>query len=138
MRLMQTLDDSWNAQDGITFEKRHAKEVDVFWPAQANPTHGRHSHWDEAIAFFKIFPDNRVGNRPYKIFFGQGDYTCSVAEFTGTFTGMMTGPDGKVIPPTGKKFKVDFLPVAKWKNAEIVEEKLFYDKISLMQQIGLM
>jgi hypothetical protein len=79
MRLMQTLYDSWNAQDWVTFEKRHAKEADVFWPAQADPTHGRHSHRDEAIAFFKIFPDNRVGNRPYKIFFGQGDYTCSVA-----------------------------------------------------------
>ena len=61
MRLMQTLDDSWNAKDGVTFEKRHAKEVDVFWPAQADPTHGRHSHRDEAIAFFKIFPDNMVG-----------------------------------------------------------------------------
>jgi hypothetical protein len=62
MRLVQTLDDSWNAQDWVTFEKRHAKEVDVFWPAQADPTHGRHSHRDEAIAFFKIFPDNRVGS----------------------------------------------------------------------------
>jgi len=127
MRLIQTLDDSWNAQDWVTFEKRHAKEVDVFWPAQADPTHGRHSPRDEAIAFFKIFPDNRVWNRPYKIFFGQGDYTCSVAEFTGTFTGTMTGPDGKVIPPTGRKFKVDFCTVAKWMNTEIVEEKLFYD-----------
>ena len=61
MRLMQTLDDAWNSQDWVTFEKRHAKEVDVFWPAQADPTHGRLSHKEEAIAFFKIFPDNRVG-----------------------------------------------------------------------------
>ncbi|MFY9749038.1 MAG: ester cyclase, partial [Methanoregula sp.] len=66
------------------------------------------------------------------------DYTCSVAEFTGTFKGPMTWPDGKVIPPTGKKFKVEFCTVAHWKNGEITEEKLFYDKIGLMQQIGLM
>ena len=138
MRLMQTLDDAWNAQDWETFDKRHAKEVDVSWPAQADPTHGRRSHREEAIAFFKIFPDNKVGNRPYKSFFGQGDYTCSVAEFTGTFKGPMTGPNGKVIPPTGKKFKVEFCTVAHWKNGEIVEERLFYDKISLMQQVGLM
>ena len=138
MRLMQTLDDAWNAQDWAVFEKRHAKEVDVFWPGQPAPTHSRHSHKEEAVGFFKAFPDNRVGNRPYKIFFGQGDYTCSVAEFTGTFSGTMTGPDGKVIPPTGKKFKVEFCTVAHWKNGEIVEEKLFYDKLSLMQQVGLM
>ncbi|MGA9028911.1 MAG: ester cyclase, partial [Methanoregula sp.] len=56
----------------------------------------------------------------------------------GTFKGPMTWPDGKVIPPTGKKFKVEFCTVAHWKNGEITEEKLFYDKIGLMQQIGLM
>lgn len=72
------------------------------------------------------------------MFFGQGDWTCSVADFTGTFRGPMTGSDGKEIPPTGKKFKVEFCTVAHWKNGEIVEEKLFYDKISMMQQIGLM
>lgn len=138
MRLMQTLDDAWNTQDWPVFEKRHAKDVDVFWPGQEKPTHSRPSHKEEAVAFFKAFPDNKVGNRPYKIFFGHGDYTCSVADFTGTFRGRMTGPDGKVIPPTGKKFKVEFCTVAHWKKGEIVEERLFYDKISLMQQIGLM
>ena len=136
MRLMQTLDDAWNSQDWVTFDKRHAKDVDVFWPGQPQPTHSRPSYREEAMAFFKIFPDNKVGNRPYKVLFGQGDWTCSVADFTGTFKGPMTAPDGKVIQPT--KFKVEFCTVAHWKNGEIVEEKLFYDKISLMQQIGLM
>jgi len=138
MHLMQTLDDAWNAQDWDTFEKRHAPHVDVFWPGQENPTHGRVPHKEESIAFFKAFPDNKVGNRPYKIFFGQGDYTCSVAELTGTFSGTMTAPDGSIIPATGKKFNVEFCTVALWKDGEIVEEKLFYDKMSLMQQVGLM
>lgn len=138
LRLMQTLDDAWNTQDWETFEKRHAADVDVFWPGQPNPTHSRPSHTEEAVAFFKIFPDNKVGNRPYKVLFGQGDWTCSVADFTGTFKGPMSSPDGTVIQPTGKKFKVEFCTVAHWKNGEIIEEKLFYDKMSLMQQIGLM
>lgn len=51
-RLMQTLDDAWNSQDWATFEKRHAAHVDVFWPGQAKPTHGRPSHKEEAIAPF--------------------------------------------------------------------------------------
>ena len=33
MELMQTLDDAWNAQDWDTFDKRHAKDVVVRWPA---------------------------------------------------------------------------------------------------------
>jgi predicted ester cyclase len=138
MQLMQTLDDAWISQDRASFEKRQAAHVDVFWPGQEKPTHGRPSHKEEAIAFFKIFSDNKVGNRPYKILFGQGDWTCSVANFTGTFKGPITTPDGKVIQPNGKKVKVEFCTVAHWKNGEIIEEKLFSDKISLMQQIGLM
>jgi hypothetical protein len=26
---------------------------------------------------FKTFPDNRVGNRPYKTMFARGDWTCT-------------------------------------------------------------
>lgn len=55
MRLMQTLDDAWNTQDWETFDKRHTKEVDVFWTGQPQPTHSRPSHREEAIAFFKNF-----------------------------------------------------------------------------------
>ena len=41
LELMRTLDDSWNAQDWDTFEKRHSKDTTVFWPGQAEPTRGR-------------------------------------------------------------------------------------------------
>lgn len=50
----------------------------------------------------------------------------------------MAGSDGKMIPPTNKKFEIEFCTVARWANGEIVEEKLFYDLMELMRQIGLM
>ncbi len=137
MRLMQTLDDAWNKQDWETFKKRHGEDVAVYWPGQPEPTKGRHSHHSEAVEFFKTFPDNRVENRPYKIFFGRGDYTCSVARFAGTMKGPMKSPDGRLIPATNKKFEVEFCTVARWKNGEILEERLFYDLGSVMSQIGL-
>lgn len=113
MQLMQTLDDAWNSQDWDTFEERHAENVAVFWPGQPEPTRGVHNHRAESIEFFKTFPDNHVGNRPYKIFFAQGDHTSSVADFTGTFKGPMKGADGKTtIQPTGKKFHIEFCTVA--------------------------
>ena len=46
----------------------------------------------------------------------------------------MARPDGKMIPPNGKKFNVEFCTVAHWKNGEIVLEKLFYDRITLMHR----
>jgi predicted ester cyclase len=135
--LMQTLDDSWNNQDWETFSKRHADHTVVKWPGGATATEGVSNHVIEAKEFFKTFPDNRVENRSYKVFFTQGEWTCSIAKFTGTMKGPMQGPDGKMIPATNKSFEVNFCTVAHWVNGEIVEENLFYDQIGLMNQIGL-
>jgi hypothetical protein len=64
--------------------------------------------------------------------------TCTVADFSGTMKGQMKGADGKVIPPTNKKFHIEFCTVARWsEKGEILEERLFYDLVGLMKQIGL-
>ena len=136
MELMQTLDDAWNAQDWDTFDQRHKPDVVVRWPGQP-PTNGADNHRAESIELFKTFPDNHVGNRPYKVLFASGDWTCSISRFIGTMTGPMKGPDGNEIPPTGKSFEVDFFTVAKWDDGQIVEENLMYDLVTFMRQIGL-
>ena len=140
--LMTTLDDAWNAGPGSslweTFRKRHTENVAVYWPGGAPPTRGRHNHDVEAVEFFKTFPDNHLINRPYKILFADGNHTCSIAEFSGTMKGPMKTGDGKVIPPTGKSFHVEFCTVATWnEKGEITEERLFYDLVGLMRQTGL-
>ncbi|MCI4352719.1 MAG: ester cyclase [Thermoplasmata archaeon] len=140
--LMQTLDDAWNGGPGIpfweTFKNRHSVDVRVYWPGQPEPTRGRHNHDVESVEFFKTFPDNHLLNRPYKIFFADGNHTCSVANFAGTMKGPMKTAQGKEIPPTGKSFRVEFCTVATWNDrGEITEERLFYDLVGLMRQIGL-
>jgi predicted ester cyclase len=137
MRLMKTLDDAWNNQDWNTFEECHADNVAVYWPGQLEPTKGLHNHREESIEFFKIFPDNHLLNNPYKILFSNDDYTCSVADFTGTFKGSMKGLDAKMIQPTNKKFHLEFCTVAHWKNGKILEERLFYDQVGMLKQIGV-
>ncbi len=138
MHQMKTLDDAWNSQDWETFEKRHARDVAVYWPGQPEPTRGIESHRAESIEFFKAFPDNHIDNDPYKVLFAQGDYTCSVARFTGTMKGPMQGPDGRLVEPTGKRFEIEFCTVAHWRDGEIVEERLFYDLVGMLKQIGVM
>jgi ketosteroid isomerase-like protein len=137
LKLMKTLDDAWNAQDWETFKKLHTEEVAVYWPGKPEPTRGRRSHEEEAVEFFKTFPDNHVGNDPYMALFGQGDWTCSVAKFTGSMKGPMRLPDGGMIPPTNRKFEVELCTVARWQNGGIVEEKLFYDLLGMLIQLGL-
>jgi ketosteroid isomerase-like protein len=129
LELMKTLDDAWNSQNWEVFRKRHSEDTVVFWPGQPDPTKGRHNHEVESKEFFKTFPDNHIMNNPYKISFGEGDWTCSIADFTGT----MKGSSGKIIPPTNRSFKVEFCTVAHWKNGEIVAERLFYDLVGLMK-----
>jgi hypothetical protein len=110
----------------------------VRWPNQP-PTHGIEAHEQEALTFFKTFPDQHLVNNPYKTMIAQGDWTCTIAEFTGTMTGPMTMADGTVIAPTNKSFKVDFCTVAHWnEKGEIVEENLFYDLMGMLKQIGVM
>jgi ketosteroid isomerase-like protein len=137
MELMQTLDDAWNDQDVETFRARHKADVIVRWPGTTTPTVGIEDHTRESIEFWKTFPNQHLDNRPYRIFFASGDYTCSVARFTGTMTGPMKAADGTVIPPTGKSFEIDFYTVAQWEDGQIVEENLMYDLVTFMRQIGL-
>jgi hypothetical protein len=91
----------------------------------------------EAKEFFKMF-DNSLENNPYMVMFGQGDWTCTIAKWKGTMIGPMRGADGKMIPATHKSFSLEFCTVAHWRNGEIVEEKLFYDQVGLLKQIGVM
>jgi len=79
---------------------------------------------------------NHLINNPYKILIAEGDYTCSVADFTGTFKGGMKGLDGRMVQPTNKKFHLDFCTVAQWKDGKILEERLFYDQMGMLKQIG--
>ena len=99
-----------------------------------------HSRYDTLSSvveeFFKIFPDNHLVNNPYKILISEGDYTCSVADLTGTFKGPMKGLDGNMIQPTNKKFQLEFCTVAHWKNKKILEEWLFYDQVGMLKQIS--
>jgi SnoaL-like polyketide cyclase len=107
--LMKTLDNAWNFQDWETFSERHADNVAVFWPGQADPTRGVQNHREESIDFFKMFPENHLANDPYKILFAEGDYTCSVADFTGTFKGAMKGLDGKIFNLLTRNFIWSFV-----------------------------
>jgi len=58
---MKKLDDSWDGKDLQTFRKYHTKDCIVRWPNQP-PTHGVDAHEQEAIAFFKMFPDQHLIN----------------------------------------------------------------------------
>ena len=100
---MKTLDDAWNAQNWDVFRKRHSADTAVFWPGQPEPTRGRDAHQAESEAFFKSI-ENHLDNNPYKVMFASGDWTCTIARWTGRMIGPVKGLDGKMHPATNKPF----------------------------------
>jgi len=55
LKLMKTLDDAWNNQDWDTFNKRHADEVAVYWPAQPEPTRDDQIINQNLLSFLRLF-----------------------------------------------------------------------------------
>ena len=138
LELMRTLDDSWNAQDWDTFEKRHSKDTTVFWPGQAEPTRGRDNHKAESVEFFKTFPDNHLINHPYKVEIAQGEWTCTVADFTGTMRGSMKGSGRQADRADQQEVSYRVLHRRTLEERRDRRRKLFYDLVGLLKQIGVM
>src|SRR5205814_5835298 len=93
---MKTLDDAWNAQNWEVFRKRHSADTKVYWPGQPDPTRGRDAHQAESEAFFKSI-ENHLDNNPYKVMFASGDWTCTIARWTGKMIGPWQGWTGRSI-----------------------------------------
>jgi hypothetical protein len=102
----------------------------------AEPIYGSEAHSVAMQQFLRSFPDMHV-NTPYPIRFGSGDWITVVTNVTGSFTGEMTLPDGKVIAPTGKAFDVEFGQTTKWEGDRIIVIAAFWDSALQQQQLGL-
>jgi len=113
----------------------HAQNITVHWP-DGHATQGIERHIEDLKAMFVYAPDTRIKVHPIKI--GTGDWTSVVGEMEGTFTQPMTGADGKMIPPTGKAFKIVMCTVGHWKDGVMDEEYLFWDNLTYIKQLGLM
>jgi hypothetical protein len=115
--------------------RSHSKDVKVHWP-DGHVTTGIQKHIDDLKYMFTYAPDTRIKEHPVKV--GQGEWTAVYGLMEGTFTKPMTTPDGKVIQPTGKSFKLPMATISHWtKNGPMDEEYLFWDNATYMNQLGL-
>ena len=138
LALMKKGDDAFNSRDLAGMKAVHHPDMVAHVTGNAAPIHGEPAHAALMKKMFSIFPDVHVNNDPYPVQFGSGDWITVVCRATGTFTGQMTMPDGKVIPPTGKAFDLDFATTARWEGDLLIEEHVFWDSALQAQQIGLM
>jgi ketosteroid isomerase-like protein len=103
LALMKKGDDALNARDFAAVDAVHHPDMVAYITGLAEPVYGREAHAAAMQQLLRMFPDMHVYSDPYPIQFGSGDWITVVTRATGTFTGEMTLPDGKVIAPTGKR-----------------------------------
>jgi hypothetical protein len=137
LALMKKGDDAFNARDFAAVDAVHHPDMIAFITGNAQPIYGRVAHAAAMQQMVRIFPDVHVHSDPYPIQFGTGDWITVVTRVTGTFTGEMVLPNGKVIPPTAKAFDVEFCQTTKWDGDLLVEISAFWDSAMQAQQIGL-
>ena len=119
--------------------KRHTGDVLVRWPGQTEPTGGLSAHRIEGVQMFKMFPDNHSKTIPIRCFSVKASGLAILAHlpFSQVLTKSYDGSGGKTIPPTNKKFQIDFCKVATGRMGKIEEKNLFYDQEGMMRQLGL-
>ncbi len=134
---MKKGDDAFNARDFAGVDAVHHPDMVAHITGVPEPIYGREPHSAAMAQLLRMFPDIYVHSDPYPIQFGRGDWITVVTNVTGTFTGEMVLPDGKVIAPTGKAFDVEFAQTTKWVGDQLIVISAFWDAALLAQQIGL-
>ena len=129
-------DELFNARDWEALGPIHHPDMIAHIPGNAEPIYGRDAHGAAMQQLVQMFPDIRV-HLPYPIQFGDGDWITVVTNATGTFTEEMTLPDGKVIPPTGKAFDLEFAQTSKWDGDQLIVISAFWDTALQAKQLGL-
>ena len=135
LQTFDTLDYTvFSNQQWALLHESHAKDIKVNGP-DGHFTLGIDRHIDDLKAMFVYAPDTKIRIHPIR--FGSGNMTCVTGVMTGTFTIPMPIGDGKFIQPTGKSFNLPMCTVGIWKNGVMIEEYLFWDNQTYMNQLGL-
>jgi hypothetical protein len=137
LALMKKGDYAFNSRDFAAMKAAHHPNMIAHIPGSAEPIRGQPAHAEAMKGMISIFPDVHVYNDPYQIQLGSGDWTTVITRATGTFSGEMRLPNGKVIAPTGKAFDLTFATTAKWDGDLLLEEFVSWDSALQAQQIGL-
>jgi hypothetical protein len=124
----------FSRQQWARFHETHGKNIRVYWP-DGHMTVGLARHIEDMKALFVYAPDTHISVHPIR--FGSGNFTAVTGQFEGTFTRPMPIGNGKFIQPTGKKFNIPMATIGIWKDGIMIEEHLFWDNKTYLDQIGL-
>jgi steroid delta-isomerase-like uncharacterized protein len=87
-----------------------------------------------ATVFLRAIPDTRVEIRTVV---EQGNTVIAEGTLTGTHTGPLATPDGREIPPTGKRVEFATADAFDVEDGKVTGHRVYFDQMELMTQLGL-
>jgi ketosteroid isomerase-like protein len=124
--------DSFNARDLDGFAAVLADDV-VFEAPGGLRGEGKAA----CVAFFggwlDAFSDARVEVHELHV---AGDVAVEEGTITGTHDGVLHSPAGDV-PPTGRRVRVDYLQVLRFRAGKHASFRLVFDRLQLLEQLGV-
>jgi predicted ester cyclase len=85
----------------------------------------RAEYWE---GYFEASGDQRMDDVDV---IAAGDWTVARAVISGTDEGLVPG-----LEPTGRRFEVSACDLVRWEDGEVVEEHLYYDQYTVLEQLG--
>jgi hypothetical protein len=126
--------EAWRARDLDAFASLYSQDAELIAPGDMKvrgPDGARifMTLWTEA------FPDNDVHIDAEYV---AGSVVMQEGTFSGTHSGNLRLPDGQVIPPTCRTLKAPYAEVFVVQSDQVVEDRLYFDRLELLTQLGLM
>ena len=84
-------------------------------------------------SWFGAFPDAHVDVHGLHV---VDDVAVEEGTFTGTHDGVLHSPTGDV-PPTGRPVRIGYIQVLRFRDGKHVSFKLMFDRLSMLEQLGL-
>lgn len=125
--------EAFEAHDMDRFVSFMSETVVDHVPGRSEPLRGREAVREDNIGFLAMYPD--VTFEITQIF-GNGNMVCAQGIVKGTNTGSLPGPDGQVLPPTNRSFRVPACFVAKIEDGRISEIYEYLDRLEFSSQLG--
>jgi ketosteroid isomerase-like protein len=125
---------AWRARDARAFGDCYADDATIVGPGGME-LHGG----DGARQFMGIWsegvPDNEITVTHEHV---CGSVVVQEGIFSGTHTGNLVTPDGQVVPATGRSLRASYADVFEIEGDRIKSERLYYDQVEMLIQLGLM
>jgi len=106
-----------------------ASEYGLYTPSNSPKPRSREESIEALKMALRVSPDTNYG---VEELYAVGDRVIARLIATGTHEGDLPG-----FPATGNKFEYSAIVIARIENGKIIEEKIEFDELGFMQQLGM-